>query len=416
MNIVPEEWWHTWKYDLLSHKNYITNKQGLYRIIEMIDKSDKDILKRVFTQLSDVSTEYKSSDMAKCILKPLHNKCNLSCHYCSQDHQVSIKENRSFINYVEDLLKWLISENVASVQLIWHGGEPTLISSDKMKRWLQTIDTYKDKINIYHTLQTNGTLLTTKYASLLKEYNFSVGISCDGPPKINDQNRVFPNGDSSSEKIENAMLLCSSLSIPFAILTTVTTSNAKYAKDCWEYFLKFSPNEIVINYYRPPNINTVAENIFHDDYVAYIIEMFTLWFDTSGSLKEIPTLSPLNDFFALFTNNLYLNCKYSKNCGSIFQLDTRGNISPCMLLEDPNDHYDIKDILNTSYPQAQSLLNKVGTISLDSVCQTCIWQDKCNFSCPVSFFCPSPLWNLFIDILSTKLENEISSKNISEFN
>ena len=47
-------------------------------------------------------------------------------------------------------------------------------------------------------MQTNGTLLTDEWGEFLKENDFLVGISIDGPPEMHDAYRVDKGGKPTS--------------------------------------------------------------------------------------------------------------------------------------------------------------------------------------------------------------------------
>jgi len=56
-----------------------------------------------------------------------------------------------------------------------------------------------------YALQTNGTLVTTEWLDLFSELRISFGISLDGPPGINDANRVHHTGAGSYHEVRKAI-------------------------------------------------------------------------------------------------------------------------------------------------------------------------------------------------------------------
>src|SRR5206468_652478 len=54
-------------------------------------------------------------------------------------------------------------------------------------------------------LETNGTLITTEWLELFLELGINFGISLDGPPVINDANRVDHRGGGSYVKVRRAI-------------------------------------------------------------------------------------------------------------------------------------------------------------------------------------------------------------------
>jgi uncharacterized protein len=72
----------------------------------------------------------------------------------------------------------------------WHGGEPTLAGIEFFRKATQYQKIYKplDRV-IINGIQTNATLLTEEWGRFLKEENFYVGISLDGPARYHNLNR-----------------------------------------------------------------------------------------------------------------------------------------------------------------------------------------------------------------------------------
>jgi uncharacterized protein len=72
----------------------------------------------------------------------------------------------------------------------WHSGEPLFAGLNYYRSALQIIERFHpSNINYEYTIQTNGTLLNDEWASFFKDYNFTVGVSLDGPAKIHDKQR-----------------------------------------------------------------------------------------------------------------------------------------------------------------------------------------------------------------------------------
>jgi radical SAM protein with 4Fe4S-binding SPASM domain len=59
----------------------------------------------------------------------------------------------------------------------------------------------KHGIKISNSLQTNAVLIDESWAGFLKNENFLVGVSLDGPPELHDIYRQDKNGHPTSEKV-----------------------------------------------------------------------------------------------------------------------------------------------------------------------------------------------------------------------
>jgi uncharacterized protein len=105
-----------------------------------------------------------------------------------------------------DTLKALISAaarmDVTKINIIWHGGEPLLSGQEFYENavWLQRHYSNLYGVTFANYLQTNGTLIDKSLTNFFKSNNFNVGISIDGPPSLNDLNRLNDKGLSVYKK------------------------------------------------------------------------------------------------------------------------------------------------------------------------------------------------------------------------
>jgi uncharacterized protein len=131
----------------------------------------------------------------RAIILKLASPCNLSCTYCyeynSGDNSWRAKPkliSDSIMNMlysrIEDHQRH-VSKNLVTV--ILHGGEPLLIGFNRLEALLEEFRGRFEPEQVEIVLQTNGTLLTSKYVSLLKRYKVTVGVSIDGDESHNSR-------------------------------------------------------------------------------------------------------------------------------------------------------------------------------------------------------------------------------------
>jgi uncharacterized protein len=134
------------------------------------------------------------------------SRCNLNCNYCYMYHkgdttwraQPSVMPDEVFEATVARIREHCLLSGQGSVQIVFHGGEPTLAGVSRVGNWCTRIQSGLAGIaRPYFAIQTNGTLIDDDWADLFLALGITVGISIDGPAEINDLARVDHAGRGS---------------------------------------------------------------------------------------------------------------------------------------------------------------------------------------------------------------------------
>ncbi len=88
-------------------------------------------------------------------------------------------------------------EGRQGMRLCFHGGEPTLIGTERFVRFARRSQEVLGSKLRGIVLQTNGTLLNDDWAAVLAEHGVGVGISLDGLPELHDAVRINHAGRGS---------------------------------------------------------------------------------------------------------------------------------------------------------------------------------------------------------------------------
>ena len=142
--------------------------------------------------------------------KPAGPMCNLNCSYCFYLHKenlLSTKNNwRMSDKVLEEFIKQYIQEqDHDEIIFSWQGGEPTLCGLDFFKKIVALERKYMGSKVIHNDLQTNGTLLDDDWCKFLRDHNFLVGLSIDGPRELHDIHRKTKGGKPTFDKVMNAV-------------------------------------------------------------------------------------------------------------------------------------------------------------------------------------------------------------------
>ena len=94
--------------------------------------------------------------------------------------------------------------------------------------FFQSLDVYaRPGVRLENDLQTNGVLLDAEWCRFLKENDFLVGLSVDGPRRFHDKYRVDREGNGSFERVVEAARLLREHGVRFNTLTCVNRDNAR---------------------------------------------------------------------------------------------------------------------------------------------------------------------------------------------
>jgi len=145
------------------------------------------------------------------------SRCNLNCTYCYEYNMGddTWKKASKFMSFdTAQKLSKRVNEHIKEFDLTefsfgLHGGEPLLMSPEKLDELVCTFKSYIDKdVVLNFGLQSNATLITKEHIQVFKKHNIYISISLDGVEAVHNKNRVDLKGnDTWSEVISGIELL-----------------------------------------------------------------------------------------------------------------------------------------------------------------------------------------------------------------
>lgn len=263
-------------------------------------------------------------------------ECNLACKYCYEGNgdkmcMPDIKEvNKKFKNGSEKIIKFideLYAYNGGSLTtIIWHGGEPLLISPENFAFIMQNQREKGHKIK--WGLQTNGTLLTDEYLKVFEEYGVNLGVSVDGLKKHHDVNRITKAGKPTYDIIMKNLENVKNYKVGCGTLLTVTDKNVYDLEEIYDYFasknIRFSFNALFPTNYEK-NDNTLCQESFAEA----ICRLFDHWIGDDKYDISIQHFEQIIE--GLFKPERGIpGCHWVENCSRSFvAMDTEGYLYPC---------------------------------------------------------------------------------------
>lgn len=145
----------------------------------------------------------------------ISSRCNINCSYCFVYNLADTRWKLQPALMSDDVAKqaaFRIREHCEAnskddVSIVFHGGEPLLGGVEHLRCLTSIIeDTFRGSgVSVKIGLQSNGLLFTNSIGDLLLDKQVKIGISLDGPPEVNDVNRVDHLGRPTSRRLERQL-------------------------------------------------------------------------------------------------------------------------------------------------------------------------------------------------------------------
>lgn len=187
----------------------------------------------------------------------LAESCNMSCSYCfekapsvaTQSKLMNQNVATQSIEFFDAMLR-RTGHSPAEFDIIFYGGEP-LLNYSVLTSVAKEVQRRKEGDDVWTgarlSMVTNGTLLTPQMAQELNELSVGIGLSIDGPKRINDANRFFNSGASAFESTAKAIEICKSASIDFSLSVTLSTEGVQHYHEVMSFIKTVNPTSVGFN-------------------------------------------------------------------------------------------------------------------------------------------------------------------------
>jgi uncharacterized protein len=355
--------------------------------------------------------------------KPTGAVCNLDCEYCFFLSKEMLYPGSRFRmaqqlqeNYIRQLLE--AHQRAPEVIVAWQGGEPTIMGLDFFRRSIELQRQYaRPGQRILNTLQTNGTLLDDEWGAFLKQNDFLVGISIDGPREIHDTYRVSKGGKPTFDRVIRGLNYLKDHDVEWNVLSTLHAANGDHGTRVYRFlrdelgatFIQFIPiierttaEAIEIAdagwgghvegrplYTQHGNLVT-KRSIGAEQYGRFLIDVFEDWVR-----RDIGTVyvQMFDTALANWVGEPGGMCVHAETCGLQLALEHNGDLYCCDHFVEPD--YLLGNITQTPMQEliASSKQVAFGTDKRDTLTQYCLDCDvrfACHGGCPKDRFASSP--------------------------
>lgn len=345
------------------------------------------------------------------MLKPAGSLCNLDCSYCYYLDKAEIyggREPRMSVEMLETVVKEYIAANdVPEVTFNWHGGEPLVMGLDFYRKAIEFEHKYAGEKIIRNTLQTNGTLISSEWCRFLRENDFLVGISIDGPKDIHDRYRRDKGGAPTFDKVLNAIRMMQGEGVQFNTMSTVNKQSEGRGLEVYEFlksigsqYMQFMPVVEHVRYRtdakgkpmkgtRPWIVEPSAEgaqlapwSVSAIGFGKFLCQIFDYWIR-----HDVGTYF-VNVFDCTLANWVGVtpgSCVYGSTCGSNSIIEHNGDLYCCDHFVYPEykvGNISEKPLKQMMQSEQQMKFGVSKHLGLPYKCLKCKYLFACNGECP----------------------------------
>ncbi|MDR3124593.1 MAG: radical SAM protein [Endomicrobium sp.] len=396
----------------------------------------EDILKNLYKHELDENLKFKLVQRGLATFKNIHTNytklqykyipkhfcieitqnCNLRCKYCFRDFKnptqntMSEKMIEKICNYI---IRYCKKNKINHILIQPWGGEP-LLCLDKILIIKKCFD--DSGISTQITVETNGTLITLEMAKTIHENNINIGISLDGPEKIQNFQRTYHNDKPTFEDIVKGIKNLNKVGHSFGILTVITNYSSDIVEDILDFFVKeLKCNNMRLNMIHPSKDNiynmtfdTDKADFFSDKLINKLVSLNEEGHYVTESNVKTQLENLLVDTSGGFCK--MQGCQYGK---LQVAFDSKGNIYPCELTQYSEEilgnveNEDDLDCLISNSNKKQSFFIKVR----ENQCKECSFWYGCRGGCSSAVkYMNNP--NVNIDLIQCSINRSIYPKLI----
>jgi uncharacterized protein len=353
------------------------------------------------------------------VAKPVGSICNLDCDYCFYLEKQSLYDEGANFRMSDDVLVAFIRTYIESqptpvVEFVWQGGEPTLIGLGFYRRVIELQGPYAGQKTIRNSLQTNGTLLDDEWCLFLKQHNFMVGLSLDGPREVHDRYRKDHQGKGSFEEVIRGLRLLQKHGVEYNVMASVGRETARRPLETYRFlkeegveFIQFVPiierlpgsaeEQLGLDLAGPavldrdePNITVTDWSVIPEEYGDFLIAIYEDWVR-----NDVGKTFVMNFEWALnaWIGNSSPVCIHAKRCGRSVVIEHDGDLFACDHYVYPNYRLGnilTDDLLTIVNKSCQDGFGVEKETALPRWCLECEVLAACQGGCPKHRFAQSP--------------------------
>lgn len=335
--------------------------------------------------------------------KPAGAMCNMACTYCYYLEKKELYADDPKMVMSDSMLelytkRYLEAQTMGIVNFTWHGGEALMRPLSFYKRAMELQQKYAGGREIMNCLQTNGTLLDDEWCRFLRDNNWLVGVSIDGPQEFHDEYRRNRGGRPSFLNVMKGIRLLQKHGVEWNAMAVINDYNADYPLEFYNFFkdlgchyIQFTP--IVERLKQGNRLASVREggdlapfSVTPEQWGDFLCALFDEWVKADVGTYYIQLFDATLANWAGVEPGV---CTMAPQCGHAGVMEYNGDVYSCDHFVFPD--YRLGNIRDTSFIEMMGSDRQLrfGASKRDSLprqCRQCRWLFACNGECPKNRF------------------------------
>ncbi len=325
------------------------------------------------------------------LVKPAGPDCNLNCMYCFYLKKAALfaanPVHRMSGEVQEELIRQVMQQGGPMVSFAWQGGEPTLMGLPFFERAIELEKKYGRNQSVGNGLQTNGILLDSEWAKFLRNYDWLVGLSLDGPAHIHDHYRRDKGNRETHPRVADSAKMLLDNQVAVNALCCLTDYSAAFPDEIYFYFknlgltwMQFIP--VVESDPADPS-RAAGFSLSARAYGEFLCRIFDLWIADFVNGEPTTHIRHFESVFHAYAGVPVPECTLMKTCGPYLVVEHNGNVYSCDFFVEPK-----WKLGNVMTGQLARMLNSkpqetFGSAKayLPAACRSCPWLRKCYGGC-----------------------------------
>ena len=254
-----------------------------------------------------------------------------------------------------------------------------------------------------NTIQTNGTTLDDEWCKFLKDNNFLVGLSIDGPEELHDSYRIDKNGKPTFKRVMKGLRLLQKHEVEYNILVTVNRLNANHPLVVYKFlrddigteWIQFIPvverlNEDGSRLSQEGRI--VSErSVLPEQFGQFLSTIFDEWiYNDIGKIYIQAFEAAVRNWLEMPSSGM---CVFDKTCGFCPVLEHNGDLYSCDHFVEPKHLLGNIEKAHMTKLMTSEKQIRFGNSKQDLLPKYCLECDvlfACHGGCPKNRFKNTP--------------------------